>query len=177
MWLFLGILLLILLLIALWLLLSPLVLKIDTDTGLYQMRYGGIAHARILPEKLAVRLWVFFWKKEYSLYDWEPGKKQESRQEKSAKKTTKRQRDLNQQMDQFRKWKPKIIRAIRAIRVRVFRLDIDTDDFVWNSYLYPVFYYLDRGRKQITVNYRGDATLKLNASVMPIRVLMALIFS
>jgi hypothetical protein len=172
MWLFLVLFLLLLFGIALWLLLSPLTLKIDTDTGVYQMRYGRIANAKVLPEKLAVRLWVFFWKKEYSLYDWKPGKEQ-----KKARKNKKKKQGASKQIDQFQKWKPKIMGVIRAIRVKVFRLDIDTDDFVVNSYLYPVCHYLDKGRKQITVNYRGDATLKFTASVVPFRVLKALIFN
>jgi hypothetical protein len=55
-------------------------------------------------------------------------------------------------------------------------LNVDTDDFVLNSYLFPLFYFLNRGPHEFKINYEGRASLQLRVENRLYRMLAALLF-
>lgn len=53
--------------------------------------------------------------------------------------------------------------APRAFRVRKFRMDIDTDDFLLNAWLIPAFSAVNNGRNiQMQINFEGNILLDLD---------------
>ena len=54
-----------------------------------------------------------------------------------------------------------MVRILKSFRVRRFRVEIDTDDYVLNAYLFPVFHLLSRGRLQINFNGRNDIQIEI----------------
>ena len=53
---------------------------------------------------------------------------------------------------------------------------IDTDNYIWNAYLYPVFYWLGgRKNKFPTINFNGQNHIRLVIENRPIRMIYALL--
>ncbi len=52
--------------------------------------------------------------------------------------------------------------AIRAIRIRKLKLNIDTDDFVLNAWLVPVFSRVNSENILMQVNFEGNNFLHMN---------------
>ena len=151
----LGVLFLLFLILA-FLLLTPFEIQIDTLTGNYRLRWRGIASARLAGEadEPLLRLWLMGWRKELSLWDLAVSSgKREEREPKSRKKEGwKRPRWLT--------WRF-ALRLLQTFRVKIFRLQIDSDDYVLNAWLFPLFYRFSAGRRQLNINFSGRNELEL----------------
>jgi len=150
------------------LLFSPIQLKIDTRRQSYFLGWWGVGKARLLPvtDDLVIQLRIFFWKKHFHLLKAHP-KKKEKEKEKKSKKSQK----IN-----FSKYKRKGLRLLKSFEVKAFRLNLDTDDYVQNSYLYPVFYFLSNDQRQLTINYTGESELLLVVENRLYKILIAFFF-
>ncbi len=51
---------------------------------------------------------------------------------------------------------------IAAFRIRKLYLDIDTEDFLFNAWLVPVFSMVNSDQIRMQVNFQGNATLHLD---------------
>lgn len=140
-----------LLLVLGWLLMAPIVLKIDTQEELCYLKWKGIAGVQllVLADEVVLKIQVFFWKK--NIYPLSRSPKSPSAKH-SLKPKKKKKRQLP-----WRKGK----KLLQSFTVQTFQLDLDTDDFVQNSYLFPIFYFLSNKRRQLRVNYSGQTVLKL----------------
>lgn len=159
----------ILLLFLTWLLVSPIRLQIDTRRQVYLLQWQGIGRIQLMPvtDNLVIQLRVFFWRKKFYPLEYQPRKKQPKEVGKKKKKSRK--------VD-FQKYKRKGIRLFRSFRIRAFRLDLDTGDYVYNSYLYPAFHFLSAGKRQLTINYRGLSEMFLIVENRLYRMLIAFLF-
>ena len=139
----------ILLLLILWLLFSPIELKLDTRSHTYFLHWKSIGQARLkmVPDDLIIQLRILFWKKDFHPLEYKPKKKE--------KKTKKAKKKKPGKMN-FSKWKRKGVRLFKSFTIKSFRLNLDTDNYLYNSYLYPVFYFLNKGKKQWNINYQGE---------------------
>lgn len=160
------ILLVILLLGVGWLLVAPIVLKIDTQQEIGYVKWKGIAGVRllILADDIVLRVQVFFWKKNF--YPLSRSPKSENTKQKS-KRVKKKKTPLS-----WRKGK----KLLQSFTVETLQLDLDTDDFVQNSYLYPIFYFLSNERRQLRINYSGQLALKLEVHNRLFSLLRAWLF-
>lgn len=150
------------------LLLIPIYLKINSIRGICQLEWKNIFCANVLlqNDEPVVRLKVFFWKKEFNLLQMATS----SQQKKTKKKPSKPRRKMK---FDFRK---KLKRLRKAIRVNRFFLNIDTDDYLWNAYLYPVFFFLKKERRNVNINFQGDVEFILEIRSRPIQLLYAVLF-
>lgn len=155
-----------LLLLLAWLLLAPMRLVIDSHRQQYYVQWQGIGQAQVLPttDDLIIQLRFFFWKKNF--YPLHPSTKE--KKQKKEKKAKKKKRRFN-----FRKYKRKGLRLLRSFRVRTLKLNLDTDDYVHNSYLYPLFQLLSGHNRQLTINYNGETELQLIVENRLYRMLIA----
>ena len=155
-----------------WLLFSPISLVVDTVGGACFLRWKGIASARLLwiSDDILLKLRVLFWKKD--IYPLHPSSSKQEPEEKKPKTQKKKKKSRLQ----FRKWMRKGMRVLRSFEVKAFRLNLDTDDYVYNSYLFPLFYFLSKGKRQLSINYRGEAELLLIVENRLYRMLIALLF-
>ena len=168
------ILLLFIVLLALfaWVLIAPLQLQIDTKSGLYQVQWKSIGHGRLVisPTALAIRLKVLFWQKEWPLQRLVGGRSKHREEHppddtKSPARKTKKAR-----APQFN------VRALLGtFQLKKFKLHLDTDDYVLNSYLFPIFYFLSGKNRELKINYNGELLLQMILENRLYRVLFALL--
>jgi hypothetical protein len=74
----------------------------------------------------------------------------------------------------LRSWK-NIRRVLASFEVRRFRLILDTDDFILNAYLYPVFVFLSGKNRVLAINFQGRNAVDILVTNRMWRVLWALI--
>lgn len=150
-----------------WMLFAKLQLQIDTKSNFYQLQWQGIFRANIIPlaDDLILRLRIFFWQKDLYPLHWTP---------KPKKKSQKSHKPNRPGRNSF-KWIRKGKNILRSFRVRLFRLRVDTGDYVRNSYWYPVFYFLSNEKRQLSVNFNGINHLQLHVENQLYRILLAII--
>ena len=156
-----------------WLLVAPLQLQIDTQANHYQLVWKSIGYGKLVmyPEKLGIKLKILFWNLEWQLFPAQR-KKQSGPKSESQPPASR---------DEKKRRRPSLpIRAmLRTFEVKRLRLHIDTDDFIINSYLYPVFYFLNRNREErdLRINYQGEALFQLIVENRLYRLLFAFVRS
>lgn len=159
-----------LLLILLCLLLLPFQFEIDSRRALIAFRWGRIGSASLLFSGEDLRLFVQLpmWRKSYSLLQpmiKKKGKKQELQKKKKRSGAF------------FKMTRKRIKRLLSSFKILKFRLNLDTDDYVLNAYLFPVFSLLSsRGTPQLGINFEGDFELQLLVENRLIRIIRAFIF-
>lgn len=160
-----------LLVLLIWLLCSPIYLQIEwnEDYQFAQLHWWGILRGRLLPERgdWTFRLELPLFSRSWPISKWQPGTKKE--QKNRAKSTRKKS------------WKPKhplqlVRRLWRSFHLIRLRVDLDTDDYVWNAYLFPLFRVTNpAGRKDWRINFKGRNELSLIVENRLYRLLYAFI--
>jgi len=137
--------------ILLWILLVPISLYINTETGRYTLSFPGIVHARVVPSDplFAFRIRVLFIPFNIDPLNFNSRKK-------------------NQEKPGKRKKHPSMLKKMktgkalmRSFRIRKLRLNLDTEDFMLNTALVPAFAAISRENIQLSANYHGEASLEL----------------
>jgi hypothetical protein len=149
----------ILVLLLLWILLVPVIVFLDTDRNRYHITLPGIFRAVALPADgmFRIRIWVFFIPFTFNPFRSNPEKKQKERKKKKPTAGRRLKGSLG---------KGKLaIRALRAITIRKLELDIDTDDFILNAWLIPVFSAVNSGNIRMRANFEGQASLLFDLRV------------
>lgn len=151
----------------LWILFSPIILKIDTKEEIYWLRWWGVASIQLktLADVPVLRLQIWFWKKDFHLLD------ALLKREKSRKNTTAKRR----KKEKKKNWKGIGLKVLRSFTVKRFDLKLDTDDYVLNSYLYPLAYVLGSRKWRVGINYNGESSLQLQIENRLIRLLKAVL--
>ena len=172
-WIILGLLLLVLF----GLLFSPITLLVDTDRKIYRLKITGLGNAEIVPvwetdDLIMIKIRLWFWKWEISvansLLNPKPSKKTESPKPKKKKKRKKKS------WMSFSRIKPKIRRILRSFRIHHFELNLDTHDPVWNAWLYPVAYLMQRRGYGFSINFVRYNALRLKLSNRLFNILWAI---
>jgi hypothetical protein len=141
--------------IMLWILLAPVILYVDTEDNRYYLAMPAIFRAEIVSSDILfhIRGWILF-----IPYRFDPlrqmMKPRKKKKEKKPKK--KKSRNLSGGITMFRS-------LAGSIRVKKLMLDIDTDDFIRNAWLVPVFSLVSNNENiQMRVNYSGSISLMLD---------------
>jgi hypothetical protein len=139
----------------LWLLLAPVIIWLNTDTKHYQIALPGIFKAVVVPtaELFHIRGWVFFIPYKFDPFRMKKKKKKKKSDKPVIKKSRSKQLTGNIHM---------VIDALRTFRIRKLYLDIDTDDFVLNAWLVPVFSFVNTDNIRMRVNFEGTSSLLLD---------------
>lgn len=150
-------LLILFLLFLLWLLLVPVIIFIHTDASRYSVSMPGMFRAETVTgdEFFLVRGRILF-----VPYRFNPLKKrnEKSRKKKHPERKKKKFRMPSGGLSMFRD-------ALRSFRVKKLELDIDTDDFLLNAWLYPVFSMVQGSNTHLRINFQGYNALQLDARV------------
>ena len=154
----------------------PFDLIIDSTRNVYQLRWLGLLRiqAVILQKDIIFRFKIFFWKKDfYPLHH-----KEKSAKQKHEKKKKKKKEASWKKVDKSKimRWVTKSKKILRSFEVREFHLNLDTDSYIWNGYLYPIFFFVDRSHRHLQINYKGDFVFKLWIKTRPYNILKAIIF-
>jgi hypothetical protein len=131
------------------LLLTPMVLAVDTRIPEIKLVWRGIGNAAInyKEEKFLLRFSVFFFSKEIQLPSTKGRKK----------KTKKPQRKKSGPHKMLRKFLP----VVKSFRVPVWKISLDTGDYMYNGLLYPLNYFLGTDHCNINFNEQTYLVLEL----------------
>lgn len=150
-----------------WLLIAPLVIVIDTTRKRYMLQWRGLMTARLLADGY-IRLWVVGWTK--LIYPWgRLARKRRNQTEPKLPQRARRRRPSVQTIIGMSRM------MVRTFRVRTFDVNLDTDDYLTNAYLYPVLGLLSGPGRRLRINFRGDVSVKLIIENRPYRLLIAFI--
>lgn len=155
----LGILLLLFLLIVLYVLFVPIILYIDTATNQYFFQLKGLAKATIETDKkeiiiIKLRLLLFH-------FNFYPLKRKTI---KKSKKTVKKKRNIRMTFTT-------LLRIVRSFKIKQFKIDIDTGDYITNAQLYPIAALLNYSKHAFYINFSGNTNMLLFVKNRPIRVI------
>lgn len=156
--------------IVAWLLIAPFQLQIDSRRNHYRLHWKSIGYGQLLiqPSALAVRLKIFFWQKDWPLFPPARGKPKLAPKANEPQKTDEPKKDTTTRPSLF-----KLMALLRTFQLKKFRLHVDTDDYILNSYLYPVFYFLNGKNRELRINYQGDLLLQMVVENRLYRLLVA----
>ena len=149
-----------------WLLLSPIQLVLDSDRQMYCLRWMGLGRVgmKVIPGDLVLRYesWLF----QYEFHPLSHKKKRDAKKKKRQKKTR----------HSFRKVMRKIRNILGSFEIKAFWVNLDTDDYILNGYLYPLLFYLGKRGKHLKVNFQGDLDVNIVVENRLYRILRAIIF-
>lgn len=155
-----------LILLLIYLLWMPIILKIDTDTSEYFIQFKGLAKASVIGDKqevIRVKINVLFMS--FDLYPL----RNKFRKKKNVKETEKEKKKWTVVNGQ------KALRILRSFKVKDLVLEMDTGDFVLNAKLYPVFFMLNRYNGSYAINFKNRNRLALQLENRPIHIIKSII--
>jgi hypothetical protein len=146
------ILLVLFLLFLSWVLFTPVVFKASTDEHILGVKIQGLGGVRVVWEgdQLPKAKWRLWWWERDIKFTEKPSEKKEEKPTKEKAPAKRKRKRIGPKMTFM-----KVIRILRSFKVRKFRINLDTDDYIFNAYLYPLFAVLDHGRGHLQVNYEG----------------------
>ena len=148
-----------------WILLSPVVIEIDTRVLRAQIRWFGIGHAKLwYDDEWQFSFRVLFFGKTVRLAD---------RKAKPSKKkiTAGKKKPKNRKTGSARVFK-RMVKVLRTFRVEEWKLAIDTGDYTRNAQLYPLN-FIPFNRKHLYINFNNRNYLVLKISNRPGRIVLA----
>lgn len=162
-WIVIIVLFILLLVYLLWM---PIVLKIDTATNEYYLQFKGLAKVSVLgdeKEVIKIRLDVLF--THFNLFP--------------LRKRTRKKKHIEKPQKKKKKWTvakgQKALRVIRTFKVKQLVLEMDTGDYVLNAKLYPLFFMLNSYHGYYAINFKNRNRLALQIENRPIHLIKSII--
>ncbi len=139
--------------LLLWVLLAQISILADTYRNEYYLSFGRAAKAELvpLPDDILIRLRFAFLTKEFYPLHFSPGKKK-----KKAKPEKPRKRKRKKAFPFHR-----ALRVLKSFNIKYFRLEVDTDNYLWNAYLWPVVYWIRPLGRHVSINFQGRNECRL----------------
>lgn len=155
------------------LLITPIVLCIDTYTNRYYLLVKGIGKVSLLitDEDLILHLRLFIFKFNIKILEWlaKPPKKIAKKQ---PPKTAKKRRRVSR--SKLFSWS-KGLAILNSFTVLKFKLELDSGDYCRNARWFPIVYLLFP-QQQVQLNFNGQNHCQLLIQNRIIKVLYALFF-
>jgi hypothetical protein len=149
-----------------WLLISPVVMKVDTRMPEAGLRWLGIGEAKIWYEDEWWFWWrILFYQKKMRFSEIKAKKKVTKQTE--TKKKRKRKMKINRMLK-------KGIRVMRTFNVEEWQLAIDTGDYIRNAQLYPLN-FSPYSFQHLAVNFNDENFLVMKIRNRPWKMLLALL--
>lgn len=158
-----------LLILLLGLLFSPLVIRVNTQQNLYQLSWG-LARVQFIPTDDG-GYFLF----QYTFWKWKFPVLKLLAKASSSKKTEAKAKVVHKKGTGFFSFR-RLRRVITTFKLRFFYLDVDTDDFVYNAYWYPVFRVFSTPTRKLSINFAGRNRCAFEVQNRVYDVLIALIF-
>jgi len=153
-------------LLILSLLITPIIIYIDTLTNQYYIQLLGMAKANFEKddaEFFRIRLNILF----FNLYIY-PLKKKASNKEKEIKNhhSLKSKKRISIR---------KIYNILKTFKIKQFFINMDTGNYILNAKLYPLFTLLNYNTGNFHINFQGRNQLVLLAKNRPIDIIRSFI--
>lgn len=146
----------------LWILLAPVILYLDTPRQQYRLALPGILSVAVVPSDEIFHLRIRAFLVPFKIHPFRPRKKRskkrdaDSIQKEGKARKKKGIRDLFSNMELGKK-------MLGTIRIRKLYLDLDTDDFMLNTWLVPAFSMVNNEHIHLQANFEGRASLVMDA--------------
>lgn len=157
-----------------YLLFAPWYLELNTETGIYQVRFHRLARVgiRVVSQQMQVYIQIAWYTKLINNLHSKDNKPKERKNEERKKNTAAGKK----------KWKRVSMQQIKAVarsfQIRTCYVSIDTGEQELNGMLYPVFYIMGTVTKQpIYINFMGENKVVLVIRNTIARILLAFIFN
>lgn len=154
------------LVLIIWILFAPIILRVDTNSTYYRIALPGVLTARVVPtEKLFyIRVWLFF-----IPFRVNPFKSRKRKKENEKKASVgRKKRNINT--------KTLLKRLSNTCKVKMLKMNIDTDDFILNAWLIPAFSTINnRDNILMQVNFEGVQYINLDVRARLSTILWLLI--
>jgi hypothetical protein len=142
-------------------LLLPVEVEANSEKAVYRAGIRRLIDFQLLPEREGWKwgLRIGWWKREFQLGL-------------LAERKPRRKRKWS--LRPATAWK-KGRRLLASFRVRRFFINLDTDDFILNAYLYPIFILLNGENRRLAINFEGQTVVDIFLTNRVWRVLWLLI--
>jgi hypothetical protein len=134
-----------------WLLLTPVCIEIDTDTGILKVVYGSVAEvsALNLTEHPQIRVRIFGIA--FNIDPFRRGSRRKIIERKPGRKSGVSGSRMGRMM----------LKMFRSFKLKQFEMNLDTGDFFWNALLIPVFVNINRENHFVHINFMDRNSLHL----------------
>ncbi len=148
-----------------FLLLTPLVVEVDSVRRKYGIYYRGIAAIDLRwDEGLYLQLWVLGWRKTIDPFGMRDQKPHEKKPQKPKRKRV-----------AFSRIRRKLGHVLRSFTVKRFYVNVDTGDYPLNGLLYPLAGALSNERRTFHINFNGDVVVRIRIENRLGKILYAII--
>ena len=160
------ILILLFLVLICWILISPIRITIDSQNQIYNVNWIGIGKIGILDftDDLILRTQLLFWKKDFHPLTM------------SMRKKVPKPRPIKKSQKSSPISRRRVLRLFRSFQLKELRLNLDTDSVIYNSYLVPLFYFLNGKKRKLNINYQGELMILVMAENRLYRIIAAMLF-
>lgn len=169
------IILVLLFIILIWLLLAPIRLNIDSSQNKYLINWGGLGKLALIPaqEEWFFNLRIGFWRKKFFVSSLvEKWKKKEKKKPDLKKKEKKKKSKKTSFSNSIKKAR----RVMKSFKVRVCKINLDTDDYYWNALLIPAFQLLNKGKEhRIAINFKNQNDILLSVENRLIKIIYSVL--
>lgn len=155
------IILVLMVLVLSFLLIAPIQLKVDTYQNQYELKWGNLIRCQFLISQeffdSIFRLRFAFFGKQFPIKDLMKRKKSGH-----PKDIVKPKSETRSKSNQNRISLRFIYQFLKSFHIKTLQCELDTDDFVVNSYLYPLTMLINRDhRHRLLINYKGEMGLRM----------------
>ncbi|NND33796.1 MAG: hypothetical protein HKN76_14495, partial [Saprospiraceae bacterium] len=149
--------------VILWLLLATITLTVDTTTNEYSIVWFGFFQGRLqlVGEKIYVIVRAPFFNKRFDLEQKILKEITDAQKPDTTIKETAPKPKHSSGKFMRKKLRKNWLRIIKSFQVRRFRMNIDTDNFITNSLLFPITYFAQMRGYQVGINYMGMQSVSL----------------
>ncbi|NUO01901.1 MAG: hypothetical protein HUU01_14955 [Saprospiraceae bacterium] len=131
-----------------WVLWAPIRLEINTWKGIYRAKWVGFGALNWLPEEGVdvIEINLFFWKKRWALSEIDSKQLPAKTTPKTTAVKKKKRRNIP--------WRG-IKKIAQTFKVRQCQFSFDTGNYLWNAWLFPVFWLWRSPNVSIWINFQG----------------------
>jgi hypothetical protein len=167
------------LLLMIWIFYSSIRLVIDSEANEYYVSFGDQIKAKLIFEDgyPLLKAKIFFYEKIIDPLKKSRKKKKDKNKEKKEKVKKKSKRIIVDKLGFAEDSLKQMALFINTFKIEKLHLNLDTNDFIVNSYLAGAFSCLNRGNILLQANYLGDFQLKFCLENKIIRILITTIRS
>lgn len=153
--------------LMLWFLIAPLIITIDSNNNRYELRLVSIGFVKVLFEnnQFIIHFRILFFERRMNI---DPFKKSKAKPKKEEKKKKKK--------ISWSRMKHKMKRVFQSFEIEKCWLNLDTDNYYYNAFLYPIFFFIKGKNYRFNINFQGNNECSLVLKNRLIRLLIAFIF-
>jgi hypothetical protein len=162
-----------------WIFYSSIRLVIDSESNEYYVSFGEQVKAKLIFEDgyPVLKAKVFFYEKIIDPLQRSNKKEKDDKKEKKKREKKKSKRIIVDKLGFAEDALKQMIIFIKTFNIERLHLNIDTNDFIINSYLAGAFSCINRANLLLQANYMGIFQLKFSIENKLIRILISSIRS